>query len=300
MDEELLFIEWEKYLICRELIEKFEASDRSDFKTLIAVCKILVHAELLRLNSDIAGYFCRGMKFWGISAPTQIHETLDKGPFVQNTAIKKVLGLKKSEDAIHNLLLMANFIEYFEKGDPNCFYWAFQLCENSKKKKEKGGTRFRRKGCEYILWEYLLNECGDNKYLKKCVEYRLNEFFVRGRGERNIWQSSAIMLVMNKDKINWTKQNLMVEITDVDIEAIYKKRKKLVIDDYAIDMHCSAGRKMGKNKIDFIASGAVVKDENKEWFMKAWRDVYNGGKIKSFKASVKRKKRSKDLEQIRV
>ena len=41
------------------------------------------------------------------------------------------------------------------------------------------------------------------------------------------------------------------------------------IDDYAIDMHTSAGRKMGKNKVDFIASGAVVVDEDKEYFEKS-------------------------------
>ena len=42
------------------------------------------------------------------------------------------------------------------------------------------------------------------------------------------------------------------------IREVYLEWKKMEIDDYAIDMHTSAGRKMGKNKIDFIASGAVV------------------------------------------
>ena len=298
MDEELLFTEWEKYLLCRELIEKFEASGRGDFKALIAVCKILVGAELLRLNSDISGYFWRGMKFWGIPPPAAIHTVLEETPFASSKAIKTVLQLKKPGDTLDNVLLMANFIAYFEKADPKCFYWAFQLFEKAKRK-EKGGTRFRRKGCEYILWEYLLQQCGDNSSLKKCVEYRLKEFFVLNRGERHIWQSSAIMLVMYKNRINWTKQNMTLPICDDDIKAIYKNRSKLVIDDYAIDMHCSAGRRKGKNKVDFIVSGAVVENENKEWFVQEWRDVYNGGKIKSFNASVKRKKKSKELNKIR-
>ena len=39
-----------------------------------------------------------------------------------------------------------------------------------------------------------------------------------------------------------------------------------------------AGRKMGKNKVDFIASGAVIVNEDEEYFVKEWRDCYNNSK----------------------
>ena len=70
------------------------------------------------------------------------------------------------------------------------------------------------------------------------------------------------------------------------------------IDDYAIDMHISAGRKMVKNKVDFIASGAVVVDEDKEYFVKEWRDCYNNAKKASFAAAVAlRKKKVEVVEE---
>ena len=37
------------------------------------------------------------------------------------------------------------------------------------------------------------------------------------------------------------------------IREVYLEWEKMEIDDYAIDMHTSAGRKMGKNKIDFYS-----------------------------------------------
>jgi len=274
MDEELLFTEWERYLRCRSLLEEFEKSGRGNFKALIKVCRLLVRGELLRLTSDIAGYYLRGIQYRGVSAPFKTYRKLRKGLFGLTYAMRRAVGLTKKGDVDRVILLMANFIEYFKKGDTNCFHWSFRIYEMGQRK-QKGATRFRRNGCEYILWEYLLEECRDNTSLRKCVEYRLKEFFVKHRtaGARHMWLNAAIMLVMNKEKINWQPCLTDLEVTDEDIRRIYKERVKLKIDDYAIDMHCSAGRKMGKNKTDFITSGGIVIDENKEWFRKEWREI---------------------------
>ncbi len=51
------------------------------------------------------------------------------------------------------------------------------------------------------------------------------------------------------------------------------------IDDYAINMHTSLARRMGKNKVNFIMTGSLVLHENKEYFVKEWRDYYNNIKI---------------------
>ena len=78
MDEELLFAEWDKYLICRSLLEQFEKSKREDFISLIKVCRILCRSKLLRLNSDIRGYFDRGMRHWGVPKPKQEVKSLEE------------------------------------------------------------------------------------------------------------------------------------------------------------------------------------------------------------------------------
>jgi hypothetical protein len=53
------------------------------------------------------------------------------------------------------------------------------------------------------------------------------------------------------------------------------------IDNYAINMHTSLARRMGKNKVNFIMTGSLVLHENKEYFVKEWRDYYNNIKINS-------------------
>ena len=137
LDEELLFAEWDRYLICRSLIERFEKSKREDFMTLIKLCKLLCSSKLLRLNSDIRGYFDRGMRCWGIPKPKRKIKSLQQNNngfgFMQggggggNPTLKKLNQLRKVGDNEEVLLDMANFIYYFDKKDPSCFYWVFEL-----------------------------------------------------------------------------------------------------------------------------------------------------------------------------
>jgi predicted metal-binding protein len=302
MDEELLFAEWDKYLICRSLLEQFEKSKREDFISLIKVCRILCRSKLLRLNSDIRGYFDRGMRHWGVPKPKQEIKSLEEqsnngfgfmkgGGCGGNPTLKKVNQLRKSGDNESVLLDMANFIYYFDKRDPNCLYWAFKISY----RREKGARRFKRTDCEYIIWEYLFQKSKGNEYLMKYLQYKLEEYFVKNRGERFIWLTASVMAVMYKDNMDWNPEKLGfdIDVTEADIRKVFEGREKLEIDDYAIDMHCSLGRKMGKNKVDFIKEGSVVVDEDKEYFVQEWRDMYNGGKIRSFEKQQKKKAQKK-------
>ena len=56
-------------------------------------------------------------------------------------------------------------------------------------------------------------------------------------------------------------------------------------------MHCTLGRKLGKNAINFVESGAVVVNEDSEFLVEEWRNAYNTGKLESFAAKVAAKKR---------
>ena len=40
------------------------------------------------------------------------------------------------------------------------------------------------------------------------------------------------------------------------------------------------GIRMSKNKVNFIMTGSVVVDEDKEYFVREWSDYYNTTKIK--------------------
>ena len=53
------------------------------------------------------------------------------------------------------------------------------------------------------------------------------------------------------------------------------------IDDYAIDMHTSMGRKMGKNRKDFALEGSIVVNEDTEFLVKEWREFYVKEKLEN-------------------
>ena len=79
------------------------------------------------------------------------------------------------------------------------------------------------------------------------MELKIEQFFVKTRHEQHIWLSSAISILLNKDKLNF-EEEWNIDVSDEEVVGIFQKRKFLKIDDYAIDMHCSAGRKLGKKK----------------------------------------------------
>ena len=63
----------------------------------------------------------------------------------------------------------------------------------------------------------------------------------------------------------------------------------LAIDDYAIDMHTSMGRKMGKNRKDFALEGSVVVNEDADFLVKEWRDFYVKEKLENPVRSKKKR-----------
>jgi hypothetical protein len=269
LDEELLFIEWDKYLIIYNLIEKFEKEERNDFVSLIKICKILCNSRLLRRNSDINAYFNFEMRKADSKKP-EILEEREEGEDVDNWHFR-------------------NFKAYFEKGDRNCFYWMYKIYIA---RREGDKRRFKRKENIYMIWEFLLKIGFGNPLLTKCLNYRLKEFFNKSKKERGIFLTSAIDLCLEKNNITWSADALKNEpdVNVEDVENLFQNRKKLVFDSYVIDMHTSLGRKMGKNAINFMEEGSFVKDEDQEFLEKEWRETYNNGKLESYAKKLAEKK----------
>ena len=282
LDEEMLFAECEKYLLVRKYMEDFEKSDRGNFECLFKICDVMCGARMIRRNSDIRGYW----------SPRNKALKIDDGDSTDEYYFEK-------------------FKEKFEENDSECFIWMFKIFYRGA---EGEVVRYRRKENIYMIWEYLFGRenIKENEVLRRCLEYRLKEFYKKNRGERFIFLTAAIDIAMYKGnnvkkdwfdcskKVKFDINNLVKaedeKFADVNIiESVYEKWGKMEIDDYAIDMHTSAGRKMGKNKVDFIASGAVVVDEDKEYFVKEWRDCYNNAKKASFAAAVALRKKKEEV-----
>ena len=75
MDEELLFNEWDVYLKCRFLIEKFSEEDNVNY--LFESCDILCQAKLLRYSSDVSCYYMK-MAMNGIDDDENVYEKFEK------------------------------------------------------------------------------------------------------------------------------------------------------------------------------------------------------------------------------
>ena len=283
LDEEMLFAECEKYLIVRRYMEEFEKGGRGNFDYLYKICDVMCGARMIRRNSDIRGYWSPGKK----------NVKVDNG--------------NGSDD-----YYFIKFKEKFENNDPECFLWMLKIFY----KGEDGDiVRYRRKENIYMIWEYLFDRKNikNNEVLRKVLEYKLKEFYKKNRSERFIFLSSAIDIAMYKgknEKKDWfdCSKKKKFDVGDLVkehgakfdnrnlIQEVYTDWKKMEIDDYAIDMHTSAGRKMGKNKVDFIASGAVIVNEDKEYFVQEWRDCYNKAKKASFTAAVALRKKKEEAK----
>lgn len=267
MDEELLFADANKYLVLRGLIENFEKSGRCEFVYLYKICDILVNARILRLNSDIRAFWDYRFRYDG-----HVYKNDD---------------LKENDDDAS----FKSFVEEFNEKSPGCYYYMFKIFNGGRE--TKGVKWFKtKKENVYKIWNYLFNRkvVKENWMLRKALEYKLVEFHSKKRGERFMWLASAVQLVWHAKKLGLDVYMKEVEGSEIInrelagvekdkteiMKEVFENRQKLVIDDYCIDQHCSQGRKMGKGKKDWKTIGSLVVDEDKEYFVKEWRDYYQG------------------------
>ena len=267
MDEELLFCEVQNYVLLRKFIEMFESDRKNGGKFLVLICRTLANSRLLRRASDIRAFWDFRIRFGN----------------------EKDVELSDQE-------YFNKFVECFERKDDECFKWMFKIF-NGKKKGDK--VRFRRKDNIYMIWEYLFsreNVKGNGIY-KELLEYKLREFYKLNRGERFMFLANSIDLVMKCDG----KETIFVSVYisqirkelsryEQDFVEMYKKSMEyMTIDEYAIDMHTSMGRKMGKNRKDFALEGSIVVNEDTEFLVKEWRDFYVKEKLENPVRSKKKR-----------
>ena len=279
--EELCFCVPNDFLAIMRKIEKWEKNGRKDENLLVCVCDIFCKSELLRLPSDIKNYF------W-IIFPKIISDCEGMPALESDPAL--VSKYKKEGDSEQVMKLLANFMTDLMNKNDEVFYSAFEIMKLAING-VKGARRYRRKDCDYIIWDVLFDRIGTKAMyteggdglinitpkLKECLDIALKEYFKKNRflkGDRTVVMITAILWVMHKDKLDWRAAPTDSVENPVDFSVPF------VPDGYVIDRHCSAGRAAGKNLEDFAKEGSLVINENKKWFNKAYRDAYIAGKMK--------------------
>jgi len=197
-------------------------------------------------------------------------------------------GEDDGEDVYEKL---EKFKEALESGnDVLAYELSYSLFVNKKEEKLKKKV-MRRDAPVYLIWDYLLKseKVGGNEILKKCIEYRFQEF-PKKRGEQKMFLSSAISLYIFSDRISW--EGNWMEISGNPSEKI---EGYLEIPSYAIDMHTKKGREMGKNKSDFALEGSFVVNEDKEYYNEEYRQFYH--KCKYEESGLKKKRVVKEKKE---
>ena len=267
MDEEMLFCEWAKYLRCREWLDAFEEGGRSDVGHLIKVCRTMCGAEILRLNSDIRGY-------WGRGAGSRC--TADECPQGDiSTTVQPKDGAWLDAGGRAELVAFSGCLT---AGDPRAYKWALALT----RRRGTGATRWRRRQPVWAGWEIMLRIGKETSpYLVACLERRLREFQLKsGKSERHMWMSAAVSLVIHRKRLDWGEEQMRwdVELGEGEADALLADRTPFEIDDYAIDQHCSQGRALGRGRAHFRKEGRLVVRENEEYFQPEWRSGGRGAR----------------------
>jgi len=290
MDEELVYKEYERYLVLRNLIEKFEKDRSKGIKCLIQICKCLVDAELYRFPSDVRAYWDYRFRADKCDLSEEI-STYEDGIITDDQYYDK-------------------FVQCFNSDNDEMFYWMFKIFYGG----IKGNPEFRKKKENiYKIWKMLFNLEFLNDDIRKLFDYKVKEFEKKTRGERFMFLVNSIQLVRNdgsliKTEANSEKHQLESHYsTDCISEDELKywselSSNKIVIDDYVIDMHTSQGRKLGKNRKDFGLEGSLVFNQESycEILYKDWRDCYTQDKIQNpikYKKSKKKKDKTKKIKK---
>jgi hypothetical protein len=263
LDEELLFADWARFVRCRNWLSEFDRSGRMSLAPLLSVCKAITTGRLLRFPSDVRAYWARS---------TQVTHADADHP--RCSALIETGDAKVDDEGIRCAHSFAAAL--FDRKSPECFHWAHKLLHRA----DSGATRFRRREFVYIIWRMLLDAASDCEKLTACITAKLESFFVKGRSERHMWLTNSVALVLFREKIDWSDSMLDIQcdVSHEEAESSLASRASLVIDSYAIDMHCSAGRALGRSRKHFAQEGAFVVREDTEFLFPEWRRAYGAGK----------------------
>ena len=268
----LLFKEMDNQL---ELWTKNRADNRVEgTRAIISMVDILTKSKPVRMISFIRAAYKHGPLY---------KEILDNYPELYENINPELLELDntsliKEGDPYTMKNLIGQFDYHFKKKSDKCVYWAFKIMNME----DKCARRYRRKGSEYILWEYLLDKLQLENSLKIPIE-TLFKWYKNNKSEHWMYLINAIMVCLEYEKKS-IQSNLEahypnIVAVDLSVEEIEKvmddhKNTLFEIDDYCLDQHTSKGRSKNRGPIHFAKVGSYVEDENKEILNETYKKIY--------------------------
>lgn len=253
MSEEISICNWCLPIKIKELYENWMKTRKTleSRKYLIALYKLLINSEKLRLISDYKTVFNLPPYYINFKKQSSMHKEL-----LQKHCSKLTINHKATiENALTNLSKM------LEDCKDEAFFWLSKLIANENKIHIKA------------IWEIVFKH-SQNKKVCEALHYF---FYKMTHKEKWIYLYQAVLLILYKNRIDWTDDIDKKEIVPnkEEIQAYYDfniARNKIEIDDFILDIH--TGIKIKNGLFKFASEGALIIDENKQFLNEEYRKMY--------------------------
>ncbi len=295
--EDIGIADWTIYKRCADLFKLWEenrnSEDDCERKYLIEIISYLARSEKIRLCSHIKGYFSY------IYENEEMKKKYCSDINMKENKMKDGVRFYKKGDEEEVKRFIDGITSCLDLNDDRVFYWIMKLLKSD----AKNGRRGRRGKKGFIVWDIIKDYIAKSKNKNLMDLYNMNmEWYVNNnnsRGENLLYLINLVLFYLRRNKIDWSRKLKKINITDENVKKIYEKNMsdyKFVVDDYVIDMHCSQGKKEGKGASTFANEGAYVKNENKTFLVKKYKDSYTEYKLKNSdkKKKVKKEKNVKN------
>ena len=250
-------------------------------KYLIDMYRYLTSQKMIRLISDLHSVYLLPpdyVKAKHISGLIQIHNNIQKKYptiYADQTNVGHVTWTVNIGSYPNKIQSCVNGIIYnLEKGSDHVFYWIRKLCEFEK---QDGVPQYKYLK---IVWPILHGFT--NRY-SNCAVMRdpicaLEKFYRKmTHKEKPIYLYHAALLIIRRNEIDWTSKPPQIDTTLEGVDKIYSDHVNggnMEIDDYVLDLHTKRVKK-GENCLEkFALEGAFVKNENKKFLNKDYREIY--------------------------
>ena len=164
---------------------------------------------------------------------------------------------------------MGKFVYYFNMKDHKCFYWAFKI-QDLASSGCKASRRYRKQGCEYILWEFVIANAGDRLEPINILFTWYNKY----KSERWMYLINAIKIAL----ADYQNPEILSEpsINDEHVNKLLEKHyaEKFIVDDFCIDQHTKSGRIKNRSHKFFACIGSQIVNPSKN-IIEKYLCIYN-------------------------
>ncbi|MFN2127473.1 MAG: hypothetical protein ACK2TU_06400, partial [Anaerolineales bacterium] len=284
MSEEVSISAWWMPLKILELYQKWvnNRGNTTSRKYLVDMYLYLTSQEMIRIISDIHSVY----QLLDYAKPKKMSDTELKQ--IRKRLEKKYPHIYKDQGKVGKVKWTISTGQYqsilqpcidgivynLEIGSDNIFYWIKKLNDYAK---QHGIPKYK---CTRIVWELLYSFIDRNKEYAfvRVVICALEEFYKRmTHKEKPIYLYHAVLLIVRRKEIDWTSTPPAIDTNMTDINRLYSEHLKdgrMKIDDYIMDLHTRGGKKVDNCLENFALEGARVKNENKKFLNKDYREIY--------------------------